>query len=199
MKKIIMFLFVLLLGFSTAYAALTPQDQQDVQRVETYMNSIPQLKADFVQVAPSGTVYNGVFYLKRPGRLRFEYAPPSKNFVVADGAFIHFWDDKNKDQSSAPISQTLADFILRKQIKLSGDVTPVSVTHGAGTITVKLVQTESPDAGSLTLVLEDKPLRLSKWRVEDPNGVTEVTLLNPQFGVETDPALFVFKAPGQKF
>ena len=199
MKKVILALLVVLANISGAHAALSPQDQQDVQRIEAYMNAMPTVKADFVQTAPSGTVYNGVLYLKRPGRLRFEYAKPNNNFVVADGAFIHFWDDKNKNQSSAPISQTLADFLLRKEIKLSGDVTPMRVARSAGVIEIEMVETDNPAAGSITLIFTDRPLGLKQWRVRDPNGVTEVTLLNPQYNAEIDPGLFRFKAPGQKF
>ena len=198
MKKIILAVLVLLMSAGMANAALSPQDQADVKRVEDYLNSMPTVKADFIQTTPSGATYNGVFYLKRPGRLRFEYAKPNKNFVVADGAFIHFWDDKNKDQSSAPISQTLADFLLRQQIKLSGDVTPVKVTRAAGLITIDLVETGNENVGSITLVLTDRPLGLKQWRITDPNGVTEVSLLNPQYNTDIDPGLFRFKTPGSR-
>ncbi len=62
------------------------------------------VKARFVQTAPDGGQTRGTFYLNRPGKLRFQYDPPLKDFVVADGLFIYFYDGELEQQSNAPIS-----------------------------------------------------------------------------------------------
>ncbi len=201
LKRLTLLTIALLVCSSAPLLAytLTAKDQQDLQRIETYMNAMPAVKADFVQQNSAGEVYTGQFWLQRPGRLRFEYKEPVKNFIVADGVFIHVWDAKAETQSSAPISETLADFILRKEVKMSGDVTVANIHREAGLISVTLAQKSEPAAGSLTLVFEDTPLQLKQWQVVDPQGrVSDVSLINPATNQKFDPRLFIFKKPGEK-
>ena len=55
----------------------TPQDRADLARIETYLDSLRTLKAHFFQVAPNGAISQGTAWLDRPGRMRFQYDPPS--------------------------------------------------------------------------------------------------------------------------
>ncbi|WP_448205157.1 LolA family protein [Azospirillum sp. sgz302134] len=177
-------------------ATLSAQDQAVIAHVEEYLNGIHTLQSKFVQVSPNGQQTTGTFYLSRPGRMRLEYDPPVKDFVVADGSFIFYWDGEMRQQSSAPIGSTLADFILRKDIHLSGDVTVTGVFQAPGVVEVSLTETKDPGKGTLTLVFEDRPFQLRKWRVLDAQGLTtEVALLNPRSGVQFDSNLFYFVEP----
>ncbi|MDQ2104071.1 LolA family protein [Azospirillum isscasi] len=179
-------------------AALSAQDQALVAQAEHYLNGIGTLQSKFVQVAPNGHQTAGTFYLSRPGRMRLEYDPPVKDFVVADGAFIFYWDGEMRQQSSAPIGSTLADFILRKNIRLSGDVTVTGVFQAPGLVEISLTETKDPGKGTLTLVFEDRPFQLRKWRVLDAQGLTtEVALLNPREGVQFESKLFYFVEPSK--
>ncbi len=109
MKKLsVLFVISILFFTASAHAAgLSAQDKKDLTRIENYMNAMPPTHAEFIQETSDGKTYEGEFWIKRPGRLRFEYKNPSHNFVVADGLFIHFWDAKMKEASDAPIGQTL--------------------------------------------------------------------------------------------
>ena len=176
--------------------ALSAQDQAVVAKVEEYLNGITTLQSKFLQVAPNGRQATGTFYLWRPGRMRLEYDRPLKDFIVADGSFVFYWDGEMRQQSSAPIGSTLADFILRKNIRLSGDVTVTDVFQAPGVIEVSLLETKDPGKGTLTLVFEDRPFQLRKWRVLDAQGMTtEVALLNPRTDVTFDRDMFYFKEP----
>ena len=56
-----------------------------------------------------------------------------------------------------------------------------------------MVQTDSPAAGSVSLIFEDNPLRLAKWRVIDAQGAwVEVALMEPRFDV-------TFRNPAELF
>ncbi|CAO3414858.1 LolA family protein [Azospirillum argentinense] len=179
-------------------AALSTQDQALVAQAESYLNGIGTLQSKFVQVAPNGHQTTGTFYLARPGRMRLEYDAPVKDFVVADGAFIFYWDGEMRQQSSAPIGSTLADFILRKNIRLSGDVTVTGVYQAPGLVEISLTETKDPGKGTLTLVFEDRPFQLRKWRVLDAQGLTtEVALMNPREGMQFDSKLFYFIEPSK--
>ncbi|HSK40238.1 MAG TPA: outer membrane lipoprotein carrier protein LolA [Arenibaculum sp.] len=179
-----------------AAVELTERDRADIARIEDYLSGIRTLRSRFLQASPDGTLARGTFYMQRPGRMRLEYDEPNGNYVVADGWFIYFWDDELKQQSNAPIGSTLADLILRDGLKLSGDVSVTGIERGPGVIEVELVETKDPGKGRITLVFEDDPLRLRKWRVLDAQGLTtEVALLNPEMGVPLDRKLFVFIDP----
>ncbi|HYH22358.1 MAG TPA: outer membrane lipoprotein carrier protein LolA [Azospirillum sp.] len=180
-------------------AQLSAEDRAAVAQAEQALNAIHTLQSRFVQLNPDGRQASGTFYLSRPGKMRLEYDAPVKDFIVADGLFLFYWDSEMKQQSSTPIGSTLADFILRPDIKLSGDVTVTDVFRAQGVLEITLVETKDPRKGSLTLVFEDRPLQLRKWRVLDAQGLTtEVALLNPRVGVQLPSDLFYFKAPGSR-
>ena len=102
-----------------------------------------------------------------------------------------------KQQSNAPIGSTLADFILRKNIKLQGDdVTVVAATRDEDNYTVKLVQSEDPQAGSLTLIFSIAPMQLKEWVVVDAQGLTtRVKLSDVETGIPLDRDLFYYIDP----
>lgn len=202
-RSVKVILTAVLLGFSavssaSAQTVLTGSERKDtLQKVEAYMNSITTMQAEFIQTHSDGSRYNGQFYLSRPGRLRFEYAPPNGDYIVADGLLVHYWDNEVKNYSNAPIGSTLADFLLRKKIKLSGDLTVKNVKSVPDNrLLITLSQTADPQAGELSLLFDQDPLRLRRWRVIDgTNAMTEVSLYNVQTSIRIDPRKFVFKTP----
>ena len=199
----IAFLFAVLLlvaplpvqaGTTAAQKTATPaplkQAAEDVKAAEDYLNSLRTLKARFVQTDNEGHQIAGDFMLKRPGRMRFEYDAPVQDFIVADGTFVHYYDAKMKQQSSAPISRTLANFFLQKEIALSGDifVDEIRREKDDSLLILTLSQKKDPLAGNLSLAFSRDPesgaLSLLKWRVIDPQGlITETALFDTETGI----------------
>lgn len=178
---------------------LSADDRAAIAQAEQYLNGIRTLESRFLQVSPNGRTVGGTFYLSRPGRMRLEYDPPMKDFIVADGTILTYWDGEMEQQSSTPIGSTLADFILRPEIRLSGDVRVTDVYRTPGAVEITLEETKDPGKGLLTLVFEDRPFQLRKWRVVDAQGqTTEVALLNPRQGVQLEASLFVFREPARR-
>ncbi|MFN3826522.1 MAG: LolA family protein [Micavibrio sp.] len=196
------FLALAFLVFSLpAYAQ---SQSPEIAKAEAYLQNLKTAKARFLQTALDGSQAIGTFYLSRPGKLRFEYDPPIKDFVVADGFFIYFYDSQLQEQSNAPIGQTMADFLLRSDLKLSGDISVTEIKEGGDLIQISLAQTSDPAAGTLTLGFTPEPFALKKWRVTDATGsITEVELFQLQTGVNLPSSLFVYSNPkkleGKKF
>jgi outer membrane lipoprotein-sorting protein len=170
----------------------------EVVKAEQYLNGLRHLKARFVMTAHDGAQLSGSFYLNRPGKLRFNFDLPVKDFIVADGRFIYFYDDALGEQSNAPIGTTLADFLLRDNISLRDDITVNRVLRAAGLVQISLAQKEDPGAGQLILGFDESSFELRKWRVIDSLGnITEVAL----FDLERDPVfeedLFFYRKPKQ--
>lgn len=179
-------------GYVWAVESLPPP----VRQAEAYLNSLTTARARFLQTAPNGAQLTGTFYLNRPGKLRFEYDDPVEDFVVADGFFIYFYDAELGAQSNAPIGQTLADFLLRPDLALSGEIRVTDVARSTNFLRITLVQAADPGAGSIALGFTEEPFALKKWRVTDSTGaITEVELFQLQTGLGLAGSLFVYMDP----
>ena len=177
---------------ATTSTELTAEERADLARLETYLNGIDTVQARFTQISSAGGLAQGDFYLSRPGRMRIEYDPPIPYLYVANGTWLTFWDEELRQRSDVLLGSTLADFITRDRIRLSGDVTVVDLRHEDGRIKVDLVKTEDPGEGRLTLVFDEEPLQLRSWIVIDAQGTaTEVWLSEVQQGVDLDRRLFI--------
>ncbi|MGB1077799.1 MAG: LolA family protein [Bdellovibrionales bacterium] len=180
--------------------ASATQRTPEVQKAERYLQTLKTAKARFVQTTSNGPQLTGDFYLSRPGRLRFEYDAPLKDYIVADGSFIYFYDGDINEQSNAPIGQTLADFILRPNIRLTNDDLNIErIMHVDDMVQITINQSHDPDAGSITLGFEKEPFKLKKWRVVDAMGmVTEIELFDIETGMKLPKSLFAFFAEKEK-
>ncbi|MGH1397724.1 MAG: LolA family protein [Alphaproteobacteria bacterium] len=206
MKKI---LTLIILGIAAIAPATYAQEgaqestkdwSEKVKKAETYLQNLGTAQARFVQTTHNGTQLVGTFYLDRPGKLRFEYDDPIDDFVVADGFFIYFYDAELGEQTNAPIGQTLADFFLREDLKLGGDLTVKDVRRAGEHIQITLSQTADPEAGTLLLGFKENQdngaLTLNKWRIVDGQGlITEIELFHLKSGITHPKNLFTYRDP----
>lgn len=178
-------------------AALGQSELAAIERIESYLNRIKTVRAEFLQASSNGELAKGEVYISRPGRLRIEYQPPVPILVVADGTFLIYYDRELNQVSYIPLGSTPAGILLEDRISLTnGDLTITGFEHENGTFRITLVRSDNPMEGSLTLVLTDSPLSLRKWSVTDAQGiVTDVSLVRAKFGVPLEPKLFRFKNP----
>jgi outer membrane lipoprotein-sorting protein len=192
------------LGDAFAAARIAPAKLDDRQtaelaRVESYLNGIRTMRARFLQVADNGANAEGTVLISRPGLMRIEYDPPAPHLIVATGTFLIYHEKKLNQTSYIPLSSSLAGFLVREQIRLSGDVVVTGFEQDRGVLRVTLVKADEPEAGRLTLVFSDGPLQLRQWTVTDAQGtVTRISLINPEFGVPIDKKNFVFEAPDRE-
>ena len=175
-------------------ASLSAADRETIQRLETYLNNIKTMQADFQQVASTGQSAKGIFYLSRPGKLRVQYTEPEPAFLLANQTLLVYVDEKLGQESYVPTGSTPVSFLLAETISLDGDVRIERVQAKDNVIRVALVQRDDPDAGTLTMVFTDLPLELRQWTVTDPQGVqTTIALNNTSYGRKFDPALFEYQ------
>lgn len=172
-------------------AALSPDDSAAIERAVRYLNNITTLRARFVQISSNGTYAEGDLLIARPGRLRFEYDPPNPALIIANGLSLLFYDRELKEASFLPLWETPLWFLIREKVELSDTMRVATVERARGTLRIALQDEAMADAGTVTLVFSDRPLALRKWEIVDAQGIlTEVSLLNPRFGVAVDPSAF---------
>ncbi len=177
-------------------AVLTSQDRADIARVEAYLNGVRTLHSRFMQVAPNGGTSEGQAWLQRPGRLRFEYDPPSPFLLVGGNGLLVFHDSQLKQTSNIPLSSTPLGLLLQDNLRLSGEVTVSGIARAPGQLQVSLFRTKSPADGTLTLIFADTPLALRQWTVLDAQRQeTRITLYNVELGGTFNQKLFEFIDP----
>ncbi|MEM7169149.1 MAG: outer membrane lipoprotein carrier protein LolA [Pseudomonadota bacterium] len=171
--------------------ALTQEDQAHLDRVEAYLNQLGSLQARFVQISSNGAYAEGEVLVDRPGKMRFEYDPPQTILLIANGLSLLYYDRELKQSSYLPLWETPLWFLVREEVKLGGELEVVSIEQALGTLTLSMRDADSPELGQVTLIFSDNPLSLRKWEITDAQGVlTQVSLINPQYGVEIDEEKF---------
>ncbi len=195
-------LAALLLSFTSIFAAATAgaqnvaQGQASTAEVERYINSIRTLKARFVQSNPNGSVVQGTFYVRRPGRMRFEYDAPSQLKIVADGYQVTMWDIATKDFGQWPIGWTAASFLVKDQLSLTGDLQVEKSERQDGMLHLTLSQPRKPQEGKVIVRLSENPMTLRGWTIIDNRGNhVNVSLQDVQSGIQLADQLFKFDGP----
>jgi|FEC22Drversion2_1045045.scaffolds.fasta_scaffold00474_35 outer membrane lipoprotein-sorting protein len=162
-----------------------------IRQINAYLNSLSTLEGDFVQVAPDGHISQGRFYIERPGRLRFEYAPPVQMQVISDGRWVAVQDRKLKTTEKYPLMTTPLNVILSNDIDLMRDTRILAVYPESELVTISIEQTSGDAAGTLTLMFDPAAQELRRWTITDVQGLdTTVALENVVYGVAIDPKMF---------
>jgi outer membrane lipoprotein-sorting protein len=162
-----------------------------VPQIEQYFNGIRSLKARFVQSNPNGSVVQGTLYVRRPGRMRFEYDAPSQLKIVADGRQVTMWDNATRDFGQWPIGWTAASFLVKDPLVLSGDLQVEKLERVNGMLEATMSQARKPQEGKVIVRLGENPLLLRGWTIIDNRGnrVT-VSLSDMQSGLQLADSLF---------
>jgi outer membrane lipoprotein-sorting protein len=178
-------------------ASSASRAQVGVPQIENYINSIRTLQARFVQSNPNGSVLQGTLYVRRPGRMRFQYDPPSQLKIVADGTQVTMWDPATHDFGQWPIGWTAASFLVKEPLKLSGDLTAQAVNRTAdGLLEVTIVQTRKPQEGKVIVRFAENPMALRGWSIIDNRGnKVDVALTQVQTGIQLADSLFKYDGP----
>ena len=176
-------------------AATAPLDDGQralVDRVSTYLSGLTTLVGNFVQVGPDGSRTDGKFYLQKPGRVRFEYNPPSPIELVADGSSIAVRDRKLATQEIIPLSQTPLRFLVAERIDLLKDTNVVGTSTDDTFVTITIEERQAlGGTHRLNVMFGARDFQLRQWTITDPQGYdTTVALYNLDSKQKPDPALF---------
>ena len=183
----------------TGTAAAAPQGSTEsearqralVERINGYLSNIQTLVGDFVQVGPDGARTEGQFFIQKPGKVRFEYKPPSRVDVIADGQSVVVRDRKLATQDLYPLSQTPLRYLLSDRIDLGHDTNLVSVAVDDVFVTLVIEEKQFVGTNRLVLMFGAKDLQLRQWTVTDPQGYdTTVAVYNLDTKKKPDPDLF---------
>lgn len=169
-------LLIIALLFSNITLANTPlaNDMNLIKNIETYVNSLQSISGNFNQISSNGAKDSGIFYIKKPGRMRLEYKSPI--LLVADGSSIVYFDKKLDQISYIALDSNPASIILNGNINLTDTNSPVKIVNITKTdddlLEVELSVPNEKQSGKITMIFQNKPLSLLGWKVKDAQGIT---------------------------
>jgi outer membrane lipoprotein-sorting protein len=185
--------FASLLGKPAAPNTAFNNDQRAlIDKVDKYLSGTQRLSGNFVQVGPNGGRTQGEFFISKPGKVRFDYDPPSPIDIIADGQTVAVRDRNLATQDVYPLSQTPLRFLLSNRVDLVKDTNLVAVYADDVFITV-VVEEKSPIVGTsrLMIMFSAKDMQLKQWTVTDPQGYdTTVAVYNLDTSKTPDPGMF---------
>jgi len=180
---------------------LDPQQTELVHKVSGYFSDLKTLQGSFVQTGADNKRMRGKFYVKRPGRFRFDYARPSRQIVISDGRYLAIQDLDLRNEDRVALDQTPFRLLLRSDVNLVRDAKIMEVQESDDLIVIGLEDKDPNSPGQIKLYLSTKPdLELKEWVTRDAQGLdTRVEISNLEKSVELDASLFQIKPVGRPF
>lgn len=187
MRRFAILCAAVLLSALPAAAAPLP-----LAELSAYLNSLTTVEAPFTQINPDGTISTGTVRIARPGRIRFEYAPPDRTLVLADGQQVAVFDPKsNQPPQAFALRQTPLHLILAPQVDLGRARMVVGHREDGPTTRVLAQDPDNPGLGTIELVFTAGPVALRQWVVTDEAGAQTTLILGDLGrGGRLDPNLF---------
>jgi outer membrane lipoprotein-sorting protein len=194
----------LLLGLSAAFAlsvpawaldrALTAEEQQLISDIGAYNSQIRTMVGRFLQIDTDGGRTEGTFFLERPDKIAFRYAPPSREEIVSVGRGFYVLNRRDETyyaypQDTIPLRQFLGDNIDL----LNANV--VDVTTADGYMTITVIDETVAGTVQVSLIFDTDTKDLAQWSLVEPSGA-ELTfsLYDVEKGVEIPRAFFSIPA-----
>ena len=179
---------------ATDPSTLDAKQRALVNRVSTYLTSVQVLTGNFVQIGPDGRRTTGHLFIQKPGKVRFEYDPPSPIDIIADGTQVVVRDRQLATQDLYPLSQTPLRFLLADRIDLLQDTNVVGVTADDTFVSVMIEEKQAfIGTNRLLMMFDSKDFKLKQWTVTDVQGFdTTIAVSNLDTSKRPDPNLFKF-------
>lgn len=161
-----------------ALALPVSAEQLSLNAISGFLNDLETTKAEFTQINDDGTISTGTIYIKRPGKMRFEYNAPDSALVVVGAGEVVILDTKsNQPPESYALSRTPLSIILAKNVDLdrADMVTGHSFDGTATTVTAQ--DPDHPEYGNIQLLFTAEPVELRQWLVNDDSGSQTTIIL----------------------
>ena len=189
-------------------AAQAPNTKTVAAAVDAHYNHLRSLEADFTEVyrgSGMDRTESGTLWLKKPGKMRWEYRSPKDKLFVSNGkdAWFYVPDDRQARKESAkkledvrsPLAFLLGKTKLAKELhglSLAPDIEPLE----AGNVVLRGVPTALADQIS-EIVLEVTPTsRIVRLIIHGVDGAsTDYRFTDQKEDVSISDTRFDFKAP----
>ena len=148
---------------------LTEEEVAEINDISAYNSTITTMAGRFNQIDTQGYRAEGVFYLERPGKIRFRYDPPSRQEIMSIGQGFYVIDRKEKTQYAYPQDKVPLRQFLDSEIDLL-HAGLVAIDQSDDYLDLTL-QDETP-AGTvrIALIFDKTTQELVQWVLTSPDG-----------------------------
>jgi outer membrane lipoprotein-sorting protein len=178
---------------ATIGVQLDEKQIEALRKVSMYFNALKNLKGAFVQTTSDNKRMRGQFFVKQPGRFRFDYARPSRQIIVSDGNQIAIQDTDSLNDDRLMLEQTPMRVLLRKDVDLLRDARIHDVQETADLIMVVLQDRTVENSGKIRLFMAKNAteVELKEWVTTDAQGLdTKLEVANLVKSEDIDAKLF---------
>ena len=153
------------------FASPVAAEKISLNEISSYFNAMTTAEAQFSQMTDEGETSTGRLFIRRPGRMRFEYDPPEKTLVVVGGGQVAVFDPKSRDEPLRfPLRHSPMNLVLEREVDLAQRNMVVAHFEAESQTAVTLQDPENPDYGFIQLIFTDNPVQLRQWIVQDNSG-----------------------------
>lgn len=174
--------------------AMDASQSAAMDAINAYFNGINELRGKFLQTDAEQAQQKGEFFIKRPGKFRFVYGPPSQLVILSDGDTLSFEDLDLRKADRYSVDSTPFRLLLAKDVNLGRDAEVKELTATDDLVTMTIQDKGSDNQGQIQLffVKTDGRLELKEWVIAGPQGDnTRVEIANLVRDKPADPAFFV--------
>jgi outer membrane lipoprotein-sorting protein len=163
----------------SVYAVGASAQQLTLPQISEYLNQLQTAQGGFTQINADGTLSTGQIYIKRPGRIRFEYNAPEESLVLASGGQLAIFDPRsNAGADRYPLNQTPLNIILQRNVDLSAARMVTGTVSDGTTTTITAQDPNNPQYGNIQMVFTANPVELRQWIITDDMGSQTTLILN---------------------
>ena len=170
-----------------------------LSQVQSHLRAVNTMTANFTQTDRRGRSMTGKLFLKRPGKIRFQYGNNVPMLVVANGKHLTFVDYQVKQVQSWPIGNSPLSVLLNPSQDLSRYAKVLENTPQVISVTAR--DPKRPQFGRISMVFAKVPsapagLMLTGWTMVDAqNNLTTVRLSGQRFNVAVADSNFNYRDP----
>ncbi len=181
---------------------LDPIQLEAVNAVNAYLNNIEHMEGDFIQINPDSTISEGRFYIRRPGKFRFDYTQPDSLLVVSDSIWLGIIDRELDTLDRYPIRYSPHYVLFKDNVNLLEDARILGIDFFEKFLVLSIEGLTDEEIGEITLhfhvrdsITESNTnLELYEWYTIDAQGLeTNVKLSNVAHGKVAENSYFLVK------
>ena len=183
---------ILAVGLAVSAPLAAAAQQLSLNEISGYLNQLRTAKGDFTQINDDGSISTGTIYIKRPGKVRFEYNAPDSGLVVAGANTVVIYDKKsNQPAETYLLARTPLSIILAENVNLGRAKMVTGHSYDGTATTVTAQDPANPQYGNIRMKFTGNPVQLRQWIINDGNGsATTVVLGDMQVGGNISNSLF---------
>lgn len=171
---------------------LTPEEEQLITEINAHNTAIRTMAGRFQQIDTYGNRTEGTFFLERPNKIAFRYAPPSREQIVSVGNGFYIVDRKEQTVRTYPQENVPLRQFLKEEINLF-EANIVDVVSSDDFISVTISDDTPIGIVEVALIFDIMTKDLVQWTLTEPSGA-ELTfsVYDVEQNIELPQALFTF-------